>query len=27
MVKVTLKDAAEAEALLSADAYKTIIGE
>ena len=27
MVKVTLKDAAEAEALLSADAYKAIIGE
>ena len=27
MVKVTLKDAAEAEALLSADDYKAIIGE
>jgi len=27
MVKVALKDAAEAEALLSADAYKAIIGE
>jgi len=27
MVKVSLSDAAEAESLLSADAYKTLIGE
>jgi len=27
MVKVTLKDGAEVEGLLSADAYKTLIGE